>query len=404
MSSQMPPVIVVGTHTMGLGVIRALGKMGVPVVAVYYERHKDMGYVSKYVKHQVYAPHPEHAEEEFLARLLELVPRFGGGLLLPVSDQTLVTVSQQKEILARHYVVACPEWAITRRLIDKKHTYILAEAAGVAVPKTIIPQSLDDVERYGKTIEYPCLVKPCQSHLFFSRFGRKMVSVETLAQMLAICQKSAEAGIEVMLQEIIPGGDDHVVNYNSYFWDGQPLVEFTAQQVRKSPPNFGSPCVVVSKQIPEVLEPGRKILRALGFYGYSCTEFKKDSHDGLYKLMEVNGRHNLSTLLAVNCGINFPWLHYRHLVEGIAPEQTRFRDDFFWIDAERDLPFILQRIFKQGESLAQIAAPYINPHVSAVYDSQDLKPFYKRYADFSKNTLGLLFQHTKQIDQLRRLS
>ncbi|MBS4062752.1 MAG: hypothetical protein KG029_20320 [Bacteroidetes bacterium] len=400
----LKPAIVLATHTMGLGVIRALGKMGVPIVAVYYDRHKDMGYVSKYVKHQVYVPHPEQAEDEFLARLLELAPRFGGGLLLPVSDQTLVTVSQHKEMLARHFIVACPEWAIVRQFIEKKYTYALAEAVGVAAPKTIVPQSLEDVEHYGKTIEYPCLVKPCQSHLFFTRFGRKMVSVDNLKQMLAIYQQSAEAGLEVTLQEIIPGDDAQVVNYNSYFWDGQPLVEFTAQHVRKAPPEFGSPCVAVSKQIPEVLEPGRKILQALGFYGYSCTEFKKDARDGIYKLIDVNGRHNLSTLLAVNCGINFPWLHYRHLVEGIVPEQTSFRDEFFWIDMERDLPFIPQQIFKQGESLAQIISPYINPHVSAVYDSQDPKPFYKRYADFSKNALGHLFQNTRQVKLSGRLS
>lgn len=395
-NNHLKPAIVLGTHTMGLGVIRALGRMGVPIVAVYYERLKDMGYVSKYVNHQVYVPHPEQAEDEFLTKLLELAPRFSGGLLLPVSDQTLVTVSQHKEMLARHYIVACPEWEIVKKLIDKKYTYALADAIGVAAPKTIVPQSREDVERYGKTIEYPCLVKPSQSHLFFSRFGRKMVAVENLEQMLVIYQQAADAELEVTLQEIIPGDDAHVVNYNSYFWEGQPLVEFTAQHIRNSPPDFGSPCVAVSKYIPEVLEPGRKILQALGFYGYSCTEFKKDSRDGIYKLMEVNGRHNLSTLLAVNCGINFPWLHYRHLVEGIIPEQTLFQDEFFWIDMERDLPFIPRRIFKQGESLTQIISPYINPHVSAVYDAQDPKPFYKRYSDFSKNAVSRFLHHTKQ--------
>jgi predicted ATP-grasp superfamily ATP-dependent carboligase len=133
------------------------------------------------------------------------------------------------------------------------------------------------------------------------------------------------------------------------------------------------------------------MLQAMGYYGYSCTEFKCDPRDGIYKLMEVNGRHNLSTLLAVHCGINFPWLHYCHLVNGIVPEQTRFREDFFWIDVERDLPFIPQRIFSQKESWSQILAPYVNPHISAIYDSHDPKPFFKRYADFSRNAVKRLF-------------
>jgi len=389
----MKPAIVLATHTMGLAVIRSLGMMGVPVVAVYYDRFKDMGYVSKYVTHTIYSPHPEREEAKFLDLLMEYAPRFGGGLLLPVSDETLVTVSRNRDLLARHYIVACAEWDITRRLIDKKYSYALAESIGVAVPKTLVPQSLEDVERYGESIEYPCLVKPCQSHLFFARFGRKMIPVDNLKQMIAVYQQAANEGMDVMLQEIIPGDDTHVVNYNSYFWDGQPLVEFTAKHLRKAPPEFGSPCIAMSKQVPEVLEPGRKILQAMGFYGYSCTEFKKDARDGVYKLMEVNGRHNLSTLLAVNCGINFPWLHYCHLVDGITPKQTRFREELYWVDMERDLPYIPRRIFRQKESISQILEPYVHPHISAVYDSHDIKPFIKRYVDFSKYAVNRLLKH-----------
>lgn len=387
----MKPAFVLGTHTMGLGVIRSLGMMGVPIVAVYYDRSRDMGYTSKHVNYKIYAPHPEQEEEKFLDLLIECSSRFGGGLLMPVSDETLVTVSRHKDLLARHYMVACTEWNITQQLIDKKHSYALAESSGVAVPRTFTPRSLEEVEYYGSIIEYPCLVKPCQSHIFFAHFGKKMVPVEDRKQMLAVYQQAVEAGMDIMLQEIIPGNDTHVVNYNSYFWDGRPLVEFTAQHLRKAPPEFGSPCIAVSRQIPEVIEPGRKILQAMGYYGYSCAEFKKDPRDGIYKLMEVNGRHNLSTLLAVHCGINFPWLHYRHLLDGIVPKQTPFREEFFWIDMERDLPLIAQRIFRRKESLSQILLPYVSPHVFAVYDSHDLHPFFKRYADFGKKALNSLF-------------
>jgi len=387
---------------MGLGVIRALGMMDVPIVAVYYDLHKDMGYVSKYVKHKIYAPHPERSEDEFLNLLIESASRFGGGLLIPVSDETLVTVSRNKDLLGRHYVVACTEWDITRQFIDKKHTYALAEAVGVATPKTIVPRSPEDVESYGKTIEYPCLVKPCQSHLFFARFGRKMVPVSNLEHMLSIYQQASDAGMDVMLQEIIPGDDTHVVNYNSYFWDGQPLAEFTAQQLRKAPPEFGSPCVAVSKQIPEVIEPGRKILRSMGFYGYSCTEFKKDPRDGVYKLMEVNGRHNLSSLLAVHCGINFPWLHYKHLVQGELPTAVAYRTGIYWIDITRDASYSVRCLSKHRYSPIQYVLPYLKPHVFAVLDLKDPKPFVKRLADLI--TRAITTTYLVIVTQSRRKS
>ncbi len=236
-------------------------------------------------------------------------------MLFPASDESTVAVSRHKRRLEEHYVVACPEWEIVETFIDKAKTHALAEAHGVPAPRTITRHSAPDLADCARLLGFPMLVKPAQSHLFFDRFKRKMVRVGSLPELASVYRAVSEAGLEVMLQEIIPGDDSSVVNYNSYFWNGQALVEFTARQIRKAPPEFGSPRVAVSARIPEVIEPGRDILRSMGFYGFACTEFKRDRRDGVYKLMEVNGRHNLSGLLAVRCGVNFPLIHYRHLVE-----------------------------------------------------------------------------------------
>jgi predicted ATP-grasp superfamily ATP-dependent carboligase len=206
-----------------------------------------------------------------------------------------------------------------------------------------------------------------------------MISAKTLDQVIDVFQKSIDSGLEVMLQEIIPGDDNEVVNYNAYFWNGEPLIEFTAQHIRNAPPWFGSPRVVLSKQIPEVLVPGRKILKALNFNGYACVEFKRDPRDGQYKLMEVNGRHNLSTLLAVKCGINFPWFEYKHLSNGQIPSISGFQTGIYWIDIFRDLGYSAAYLLKEHYSLQQYLKPYFNPHVFAIFDIRDTKPFFKRF-------------------------
>jgi len=292
---------------MGLGVIRALGQMGVPCVVFYHEK-RDMGYVSRFVTRRHLVPHPEYEQDGFIDALLDYAGRYDGCPIFPTSDAALSAVSQHRDVLAPHYRLGFTEWPITELYLDKKRTYALAEANGVPAPKTVIPRSVAEVEQFAQQVTFPCLVKPCQSHLYYAVFKRKMVQTETPEQMVRVYEEAADAGLEVILQEIIPGGDDCGVNYNAYFWDGAPLAEFTAQKIRNAPPTFGSPRVILSQRIPEVIEPGRKILRAMGFYGYACTEFKRDPRDGVHKLMEVNGRHNLSTLLAVRCGINFPWL------------------------------------------------------------------------------------------------
>jgi D-aspartate ligase len=376
----MKPAIVLSAHTTGTGIIRALGEQSVPVMAVYYE-DTDMGYVSKYVQSKISAPHPEHEEKEFIELLLDYASQFGNGVLMPADDATLVAVSKNKELLSRHYIVACNEWDVTRSLIQKDFTYKIAQSYGIPVPQTIVPKNLIDVEKYAETANFPCLLKPCESHKYFEIFRRKVYRARNADELIMAYNQASEAGLEVLLQEYIPGDDTQGVNYNSYYWDGKPLAEYTARKVRLYPPEFGVPRVLVSRSVPEVIGPGRKILAALNYHGYACTEFKKDSRDGIYKFMEVNGRHNRSLLLAVKCGVNFPLLEYNHLVYGYLPGANGVKKDVYWIDFTKDLIGNVRYRKRENLSLAQYMTPYFKPHLCAIFSLRDPMPFITRCID-----------------------
>ena len=214
----MKPAIILSSHNIGLSVIRSLGALNVPMVVVYYNK-RDMGYVSKYVKEKIWAPHPEHKAGEFVDLLVGCGARYKGSMLIPCDDETLVTVSKNKELLGKYFAVACTEWSITKKLIDKQYTYELAESIGVPCPRTMMPSIKDELEQGCSGLQYPCLVKPCQSHKYFAQFHVKMRLVENYDQLLQVHQEASDAGLEVVIQEYIPGDDSHSVNYNSYFWD-----------------------------------------------------------------------------------------------------------------------------------------------------------------------------------------
>jgi D-aspartate ligase len=396
------PVIILSSHTAGLGVIRSLGSRGIPVVSVYYNK-RDMGYVSKYVENSVFAPHPEQHEEKFIGLLLEMSRTRRGAILIPADDATLSVVSRHKKVLDDHYLVACTGWDITERIIDKKFSYELAESIGVPAPRTVMPKSAEDLRRSSASLNYPCLVKPCESHLYFEVFKRKMVKVDSFEELARAYRQAADAGLQVMLQEYIPGDDTRGVNYNSYFWDGEPLVEFTAEKVRLSPAGFGVPSVVVSKEIPEVIESGRKILKALGYHGYSCTEFKKDPRDGIYKFMEVNGRYNRSALLALECGINFPLMEYRHLVEREKPAAVPFRHGVYWIDEFRDADRFFGECGRRSFPLLRYLRPYLTRHVFAVFNTRDPIPFLKRSVDALKEIVRRALRREGRAKECRNL-
>jgi D-aspartate ligase len=379
------PAVVISGHTMALAVVRALGEAGVPVVVLHYDA-RDFAQASRYTIAAIRVPHPMLDEAAFMDALVARGREFGGSVLIPASDESTVAVSRNKTLLAEHFAVACSDWEVTERFIDKSRTYEIAATCGVPAPRTVVAMSEAHVRDEAARIGYPVLLKPAESHRFYERFKRKMVRADTESELVNAYRSAVEAGLAVMVQEIIPGDDHTVVNYNAYFWRGQPLVEFTARQLRKAPPALGSPRVAISERIPEVLEPGRRILATLGFEGFACTEFKRDSRDGVYKLMEVNGRHNLSGLLAVRSGVNFPLLHYRHLAEGLVPGAVPYRAGVYWTDVLRDVGYSLAYLRRERYRLPDYLAPYARRHCDAILDRHDMGPFWARLGYLARNS------------------
>lgn len=386
-NTTMIPAIVLGSHTMGLAIIRSLGQVGVPVIVVCYGR-EDMGYRSKYVKECLFTESPESSEDAFLDVLLHCNQKYGKCVVFPSDDASLWVVAKNKAYLSAYHFLACPDWELVNLVVDKKRTYALAAQNDIPSPRTMVPEDESEVESFCELIGYPCLIKPCLSHRYYDHFKKKMTRVENLQQALAAYREAAAFEVEVMVQELIPGGDTLGVNYNSFVFGDDLPVEFVAEKVRLSPPGFGVPRVVKSKWIPEVAEAGQKTVRSFGYQGYSCTEFKRDPRDGTYKLMELNGRHNRSSLLSLKCGINFPFIEYQSHVEGVCLKQVQSDTEYMWIDEFRDLYQTFVSAKEESLGVRRIIEPYVNKHVFAVFDRRDLAPFAARVQGLLKQMVS----------------
>jgi len=387
------PVIVVYSHIVGLALIRALGRLGIPVVVLHY-LPVEMGYVSKYVyrHHRITSPHV--GEDTFISDILALADRYPGALLVPTDDYTVVALSKNKDRLEKRFHVVVQDWSIVRRIVKKQFTYELAEQFGVPYPKTALCDNVEEIEKRLPDFPFPFLLKPCEGHQFFDIFRKKVLVIRDISELRARYRELQNFRIPVMVQEIIPGAACEGVNYNSYIACGEPIAEFTSEKVRIDPPFFGSPRVIVSKKIPQIIQPGRKLLKALGYQGFSCMEFKRDVRDGVYKLMEINARHNLSGSLAVACGINFPWIMYQDLVNSRKEHSSDFQENVYWIDLTKDVMRFFVSRKAEGYSIAQYLAPYWGRHLYAILDIRDPLPFVKRCFDIlKKGTFGLGHAH-----------
>ena len=131
----------------------------------------------------------------------------------------------------------------------------LRKATGLSQEKLaeIMGISRQAVAKWEVGQSYPDIARLIDLSDFFNVSIDKLVNdYEELLTEYTIAYNS---GLEVMAQEYIPGEDKLCVNYNSYFFNNEPFIEFTAQKIRLAPIKFGVPSVVLSKYIPEIIEP-----------------------------------------------------------------------------------------------------------------------------------------------------
>ncbi len=105
-------------------------------------------------------------------------------------------------------------------------------------------------------------------------------------------------------------------------------------------------------------------------------EFKCHSRTGVFHLIEINARHNMSAGLAVRCGVNFPLIEYEHRMRGARPAPVTAETGVYWISLEWDIREA-RRLAKRREVPRNYLRPYVGPHVHDVLDWRDPAPFSK---------------------------
>jgi D-aspartate ligase len=96
----------------------------------------------------------------------------------------------------------------------------------------------------------------------------------------------------------------------------------------------------------------------------------------------VNGRHNLSSMLAVRSGVDFPWIEYQHRVHGRLPDPLDgFEEGRYWIDLVRDVGTSWTERRTEPYGLADYLRPYRGPRAYAHWSARDPLPMAVRLWD-----------------------
>ncbi|HEU4654409.1 MAG TPA: ATP-grasp domain-containing protein [Steroidobacteraceae bacterium] len=301
-----------------LAATRSLGRRGIKIY-VADAAPTTLAGSSRFAYQQLRCPDPMDAPLRFVDWVKEVAATAKTDIVMPMTDQSSMLLAPvQHDISGK---VACGEAQSYELISNKAKLMEIGAAAGIALPRTQLAHSIDELRQILANARFPVVLKPARSKI--------LVGDRIVPTAVHIAQTSAEAnlyarqqvwlGIEpCLVQEFIPG---HGAGVFAFAHNGQTLAWFAHRRVREKPPQGG--VSVLSESTPtnsNLIAASEKLLAAAKWTGPAMIEFRI-ADDGTPYLMEVNARLWGSLQLAVDCGVDFPWLMVESLtntsIEGV---------------------------------------------------------------------------------------
>ncbi|MFO1121770.1 MAG: ATP-grasp domain-containing protein [Hyphomicrobiales bacterium] len=337
--------LVLGGAHGSLAVTRSLGRRGIPVWVLTHD-HPIAG-LSRYAQRRFAWPGPGNAGAvEHLMAFIEQ-HRLQGWMLIASGDAELRLVSQHHDQLSRLVRVTAPPWHIGALACDKGKTYRAAQAAGLDVPRCY--QIRDRSELQLLECQFPVVIKPASQSTVNALTSAKAWKINDRDELIARYDEAValvgDAGI--VLQEFIPGTGDNQYSYAAVWQDGKPVASLVARRQRQYPVEFGFTSTCVETIDCEPIEtPAVTFLKAINYSGIVELEFKYDSRDGRYKLLDFNARAWTWVALGAASGVDFPYaLWLAQNGDPVVP--GRGRTGAKWMHVARDLTSALV-LMKRG--------------------------------------------------------
>jgi D-aspartate ligase len=319
----------------GIGAVRSLGRLGVPVHAVHDDARVPAAR-SRYLREILEWDFDGTPSAESLGFLLEAGRRIGGSpILLVADDPAQKFVSEHADALHEVFTFPRQPAELNQRLYSKRGLHELCLEHGVATPLTAFPQNRDEAREALERATFPLVLKPIDVVRFRKRNDFAMYIAEDAVDALAAYDRLEVPGApNLMLQEYLPGPSSSVWVYTGYFDSRSDLV-FGAggTKVRQYPIGTGTTCFGVVKSNPEMEAVTARFVKALGYSGVFDCGYRYDAADGCYKLLDVNPRLGLNFRQCVGRnGLDVARALYLDLTDQAVPSDTPAEGRVWWVE------------------------------------------------------------------------
>ncbi len=362
-----------------LATTRSLGKQGITVFTADATPDSLSG-ASKYAEKHFRYPPPADKPDEFISYLADLVKKHKIQIIFPMTELTASLTLENQHIL-KDITLPFADLKSVDTLADKCALMRIAKQLNIPFPATHFINNKDELPFELNTLDYPIVLKPGKSWLISNDkwFHTAVKFANTPAEADKILNNDPAFLQPFMIQACVNGkGQGVFAIYNK----GTPLSFFSHKRLREKPPWGGVSVLSESVEIdPSLGKYAKALLDHVSWHGIAMVEFKVDD-DGTAYLMEINTRFWGSLQLAINAGVNFPWMLYQVAVNEspVAVNHYKIGTRLRWILGDLDALYITLKnnrytLPEKTKAIVSFLRPSIFKTRHEVNKLDDMAPF-----------------------------
>jgi predicted ATP-grasp superfamily ATP-dependent carboligase len=399
------PVVVLHCELGALAIMRTLGYLGVKVYGVSH-RPEASALRSRYCTKGFIFPFDRQPAERFVEFLLEIRKEFAKNpILIATSDETAITVARHYDALAKAYLIGQNAGDIVATLADKMTMFGLVQKHGVPSPQTELPRSLDEARDCSKRVRYPVMLKGAMGNRLYERTRKKMVVVNDADELVAQYQLLQDPlAPNLMVQELIPGGDDEVYIFNGYF-DAKSdcLAGYTGRKIRQFPVHVGCASLGECCFVQEVADITTQFMKEIGYRGVLDIGYRRDPRDKKYKVLDINPRVGQAFRIFVSDdGLDVVRAMYLDLTGQPVPTEGKSKEGRRWIIEDYDVVSAFNYFRERSLTFGEWLKSFKRLEEGAWFSLRDPVPFVFMLGRLGKQALRWLFKRPAKVSTAAR--
>lgn len=378
MTDGRPPVVITGLcDAMSLFLIRSFGRKGIPVIAV------DSNISSWYSKSKYCKAVKCNSlfDDSLITSLVVIAKQFSEKpVLFNCTDQSVLNVSRNLEIIQEFYEIVLPSHDKVRALMSKRLFYNFANRKNICVPKTFFSNSIEELEHVSEQIAYPSIVKPeFREKKWLANVPFKVLRVGSREDLMTTVRNYKINDIPLVIQEWIEGDDTDLYFCLTYInRNKEPAALVTGRKLRQHPHLAGTLSVAETVWEPEVIRNTLNILMNAGCVGFGSVEFKRSRKDKkLYVMEPTVGRPDSQEGIFGAAGEEIAQMAYNDAI-GCESRPLSVAAESFggikWIDEPR-MYYTIREYIKGTMSGREFLGLFRGKKSFALWDMDDPLPF-----------------------------